>query len=107
MGTHIVSNFFLWVFIYLLGGGGLIVVNMKIASFILEMWFNWHESLWACFPEFVKVWLSAHFFSYLLISVSVLFDPDLFMIFVSHRISQKLKVLILSVMHYPTCSFNL
>ncbi|WJX84483.1 hypothetical protein P8452_67057 [Trifolium repens] len=30
-------------------------VNMKIASFILEMWFNWHESLWACFPEFVKI----------------------------------------------------
>ncbi|KAI5418843.1 hypothetical protein KIW84_043172, partial [Lathyrus oleraceus] len=29
-------------------------VNMKIASFILEMWFNWHESLWACFPDFVK-----------------------------------------------------
>ncbi|AET01690.2 midasin [Medicago truncatula] len=29
-------------------------VNMKIASFVLEMWFNWHESLWACFPEFVK-----------------------------------------------------
>lgn len=30
------------------------VVNMKIASFILEMWFNWHKSLWACFPDFVK-----------------------------------------------------
>ncbi|XP_045787692.1 midasin-like [Trifolium pratense] len=29
-------------------------VNIKIASFILEMWFNWHESLWACFPDFVK-----------------------------------------------------
>ncbi|KAI5418841.1 hypothetical protein KIW84_043172 [Lathyrus oleraceus] len=29
-------------------------VNMKIASFILEIWFNWHESLWACFPNFVK-----------------------------------------------------
>ncbi|KAJ1401027.1 P-loop containing nucleoside triphosphate hydrolase [Sesbania bispinosa] len=29
-------------------------VNIKIASFVLEMWFKWHESLWACFPEFVK-----------------------------------------------------
>ncbi|KAJ1420361.1 P-loop containing nucleoside triphosphate hydrolase [Sesbania bispinosa] len=29
-------------------------VNIKIGSFVLEMWFKWHESLWACFPEFVK-----------------------------------------------------
>ncbi|XP_027334240.1 midasin [Abrus precatorius] len=29
-------------------------VNLKIASFIMEMWFNWHESMWALFPEFVK-----------------------------------------------------
>jgi hypothetical protein len=36
-----------------------VVVNMKIASFILEMWFNWHESLWACVPEFVKVCVRA------------------------------------------------
>ncbi|KAL1318551.1 hypothetical protein AAHE18_15G213600 [Arachis hypogaea] len=26
----------------------------KIASFILEMWFTWHESLWICFPDFIK-----------------------------------------------------
>ncbi|RDX86825.1 Midasin, partial [Mucuna pruriens] len=29
-------------------------VNLKIASFILEMWFKWHESMWVCFPRFVK-----------------------------------------------------
>ncbi|TKY64312.1 Midasin protein [Spatholobus suberectus] len=29
-------------------------VNLKIASFILEMWFKWHESMWVCFPKFVK-----------------------------------------------------
>ncbi|KAL3008468.1 hypothetical protein AAZX31_07G033800 [Glycine max] len=29
-------------------------VNLKIASFILEMWFKWHESLWVYFPKSVK-----------------------------------------------------
>jgi len=30
-------------------------VNLKIASFILEMWFKWHESMWVWFPKFIKV----------------------------------------------------
>ncbi|KAL2338821.1 hypothetical protein Fmac_013267 [Flemingia macrophylla] len=29
-------------------------VKLKIASFIVEMWFMWHESMWACFPKFGK-----------------------------------------------------
>ncbi|KAK8465039.1 hypothetical protein PHAVU_010G134100 [Phaseolus vulgaris] len=29
-------------------------VNLKIASFILEMWFKWHESIWVWFPKFSK-----------------------------------------------------
>ncbi|XP_019425404.1 PREDICTED: midasin isoform X2 [Lupinus angustifolius] len=27
-------------------------VNLKISSFILEMWFIWHQSLWESFPRF-------------------------------------------------------
>ncbi|KAG4379533.1 hypothetical protein GLYMA_16G004800v4 [Glycine max] len=30
-------------------------VNLKIASFILEMWFKWHESIWVYFPKSVKI----------------------------------------------------
>ncbi|XP_029127909.1 midasin [Cajanus cajan] len=30
-------------------------VNFKIASFIVEMWFKWHESIWVCFPKLVKI----------------------------------------------------
>ncbi|WVZ15742.1 hypothetical protein V8G54_013308, partial [Vigna mungo] len=29
-------------------------VNLKIASFILEMWFKWHETVWVWFPKFNK-----------------------------------------------------
>ncbi|KAI4355485.1 hypothetical protein L6164_004254 [Bauhinia variegata] len=29
-------------------------VSVKIAGFVLEMWFRWHQSLWICCPEFVK-----------------------------------------------------
>ncbi|KAK4269128.1 hypothetical protein QN277_022325 [Acacia crassicarpa] len=29
-------------------------VNVKVASFVLELWFRWHQSLWMCFPEHVK-----------------------------------------------------
>ncbi|XP_052724837.1 midasin isoform X1 [Vigna angularis] len=29
-------------------------VNLKIASFILEMWFKWHETVWVWFPKFIK-----------------------------------------------------
>jgi len=54
--TRFFNLFFLWDFFPGLAG---VVVNMKIASFVLEMWFNWHESLWACFPEFVKVCVCA------------------------------------------------
>ncbi|KAG7997478.1 hypothetical protein I3843_01G213100 [Carya illinoinensis] len=29
-------------------------VNAKITSFVLEMWFRWHESLWTHRPDFIK-----------------------------------------------------
>lgn len=32
-----------------------VAVNEKVSSFVLEMWFRWHQSLWMYCPVSVKV----------------------------------------------------
>jgi hypothetical protein len=33
-------------------------VNARIASFVIELWFRWHQSLWNHRPEFIKVYIT-------------------------------------------------
>lgn len=35
-----------------------VVAHVKMASFVLELWFRWHQSLWNYCPLSVKVWIS-------------------------------------------------
>lgn len=86
-------------------------VNSKIARFVLEMWFRWHQSLWIHRPAFIKVFLllvfllQVHCFPCLLLFCFWLKAILGFIIWwLACRTFQRLEVMIF---HYQICLYSL
>ena len=89
-------------------------MNGKIASFVLEMWFRWHQSLWIHQPVFIKVCiiLSVTLCLYVCVWVCVFYvfyflteETCGFVVFwLTCRTSQRLVIMIF---HYLICLYSL
>lgn len=83
-----------------------ILVNVKIASCVLEFWFRWHQSLWTCIPECIKVWIDVNFYWHFFILFYLPYYP--FMIsLLTCRIFQTWMVWIQLTTLYPIPLLNL